>query len=181
LVRIRRPVRISSPPAVVRTRFAGLRRKPLAATVHEVQSRIQPIATAVASSDMATDFGLQSRLTSGVIIMNVTKSSLSFSLIAAGALLASLPVQAAPDCAFVSSVERRIVERANGDVASLRTFVGLTAFVYGVNMIDVRDNLDNWRKAVACHEQVAAAERAAKLAAAQPAAKADEQIVVSQR
>jgi hypothetical protein len=65
----------------------------------------------------------------------------------------------------VSPVERRIVERANGEVDSLRSFVGLTAIVYGVNMVDVRENLDKWRAAVECRAQVAAADEAAGVAA----------------
>ena len=92
--------------------------------------------------------------------MNVVKSPLSSFLVVAGALLACVSAQAAPACGTVTPVERRIVDRANGEVESLRSFVGLTAWVYGINMIDVRDNLDKWRAAVECHAQVAAAERA---------------------
>ena len=112
--------------------------------------------------------------------MNVIKSTLSSSFIAAGAVLSSMPAQAAPECGRVTPVERRIVERANGDVAALRSFVGMTAIIYGINMVDVRDNLDKWRAAVECRNQVAAAERAAQTAEARPAAKADD-LQVSQR
>jgi hypothetical protein len=114
--------------------------------------------------------------------MNVVKSTLSSSIVLAGALLACVSAQAAPACGAVSSVERRIVDRANGEVESLRSFVGLTAIVYGINMIDVRDNLDKWRAAVECRAQVAAAERAARLAeAADAPAAAEATVVVSQR
>ncbi|HEY9029227.1 MAG TPA: hypothetical protein VIP05_33385 [Burkholderiaceae bacterium] len=98
--------------------------------------------------------------------MNVVKSPLSSFLVVAGALLACVSAQAAPTCASVTPVERRIVERANGEIESLRSFVNLTNIAYGINMIDVRDHLDQWRTAVECHNQVAAAERAAALAAA---------------
>jgi len=97
--------------------------------------------------------------------MNVVKSLLSSSFVLAGTVLACAPAWAAPACGGVSPVERRIVERANGDVESLRSFVGLTAIVYGVNMIDVRDHLDEWRNAVECRAQVAAAQQAARVAA----------------
>jgi len=112
--------------------------------------------------------------------MNVIKSILSSSFVAAGAVLASMPAQAAPDCGSVSPAERRIVEHANGDVGVLRAFVDRTAIIYGLNMVDVRDNMDKWRATLVCREQVAAAERAAQTAAAQPAGKADA-VVVSQR
>ena len=76
------------------------------------------------------------------------------------ALCVALPmfVQAAPtSCASVSPVAQRIVQRAEGDVDSLRTFVRTTAIVHGVNMVDVRENLDAWRAAVECRRQMAAA------------------------
>jgi len=117
---------------------------------------------------MATDFGLQSRSTSGVIIMNVFKSSLSSSLIAAGTVLASLPAQAASDCGSISPAAIRVVEHATGDVGVLRAYIDRTAIIHGLNMIDVRDNLDAWRKTLVCRAEVAAAERAAQTAAAQP-------------
>lgn len=80
------------------------------------------------------------------------------------ALCVALPIfaQAAPSsCASVSPVAQRIVQRAEGDVDSLRTFVRTTAIVHGVNMVDVRENLDNWRAAVECRRQMAAAGSAA--------------------
>jgi len=104
--------------------------------------------------------------------MNVAKTSLSSFIVLAAGLLACASATAAPACGAVSPVERRIVERANGEVESLRSFVGLTAIVYGVNMVDVRENLDKWRAAVECRAQVAAAEQAARVAADQRAADA---------
>jgi len=101
--------------------------------------------------------------------MNVVKSLLSSALV----LLTVGSAQAAPTCVTVTPVERRIVERANGEVESLRSFVNLTSIVYGINMIDVRDHLDEWRAAVDCHNQVAAAERAARLAAEDQATRAE--------
>ncbi len=103
--------------------------------------------------------------------MNVVKTTLSSSLVLAGVLLACVSAQAAPTCASVTPVERRIVERANGEVDSLRSFVNLTNITYGVNMNDVRDHLDQWRAAVDCHNQVAAAERAERMAAEERAAR----------
>ena len=118
--------------------------------------------------------------------MNLFKQSLPVVLVFGGSVLACVSAQAAPqDCASVSPVERRIVERASGDdVASLRSFVGLTAIVYGINMIDVRENLDKWRAAVECRKQVAAAEQAAHAAVArqdEPAGDVAAPVVVSQR
>ncbi len=100
--------------------------------------------------------------------MNVLKITLSSALLA-GATLACLSAQAAPACASVSPMERRIVERANGDVDTLRNFVVRTSVPAGVNMYDVRVHLDQWRAAIDCQAQVAATEHAAAVAAAQPA------------
>ena len=104
--------------------------------------------------------------------MNVVKNPVSSCLLVAGTLLACVSAQAAPACGAVSPVERRIVERANGEVESLRSFANLTNIVYGVNMIDVRENLDKWRAAVECRAKVAAAEEAARVAADEHAADA---------
>jgi hypothetical protein len=96
--------------------------------------------------------------------MNVLKSTLSSALVLAGTVLVCASAQAAPACASVSQIERRIVERADAagddDVAPLRNFVGRTSITTHVNMVDVRLHLDNWRTAVACQRQVAAAEQA---------------------
>ena len=89
--------------------------------------------------------------------------------IAAPALLclSGLAHAAPATCAAVSPVAQRIVQRAEGDVESLRTFVRTMAIVHGVNMVDVRENLDAWRAAVECRKQMAAAEQAARPLAAQ--------------
>ena len=114
--------------------------------------------------------------------MIVFKQTLPVLVVLAGSVLACMSAQAAPpSCGAVSSVERRIVERANGDVESLRSFVRLTAIVHGVNMVDVRENLDNWRAAVECRRQVAAAAEQANQAAAVQATPIDTAVVVSQR
>ena len=104
--------------------------------------------------------------------MNVVKSLLSSSIVLAGALLASMSAQAAPACGSVTPVERRIVEHANGDLESLRSYVWRTDIVHHVNMVDVRQHLDQWRAAVDCRNQAAAAEQAARLAADERAAEA---------
>ena len=81
------------------------------------------------------------------------------------ALLAAVPAfvctsgwaqDASPACASVSNIERRIVAHAEGDVASLRSFVNMTAIVHGINMVDVKENLDTWRAAIECRRQVGA-------------------------
>lgn len=114
--------------------------------------------------------------------MNVVKCPLSFSIVVAGAVLASVSAQAAPVCGSVSSVERRIVDHANGDIDSLRGFVWQTAIIHRVNMIDVRKNLDKWRAAIDCRNQAAAAESAAPVTASADApAAAEPTAFVSQR
>jgi len=103
--------------------------------------------------------------------MNVVKSTVSASLIIAGALLAGAPAQAA--CPSVSSVQARIVEHANGDdMDVLRAFVWKTAIVYRINMVDVRNHLDQWRMAVDCRKQAAGDEQAMPVAADAPVADA---------
>jgi hypothetical protein len=101
--------------------------------------------------------------------MTALKSTISSVLFAAGATLACVSAQAAPACGSVSPIERRIVDRAdNGEVDALRAFVRRTSIIYGVDMIDVRDSLDQWRAAIECQKQVAAAEKPAA-----PVAQAD--------
>jgi len=108
--------------------------------------------------------------------MNVVKSTLSSSFIAAAAVLASLPAQAAPACGSVTSIERRIVEHADGDVGVLRAFVDRISIIYGLNMIDVRDNLDQWRATLVCRQQLAA-QGAARTVAARPAGAVGDDLV----
>ena len=89
--------------------------------------------------------------------MNVLKTAFSSAFVLAGALLACGAAQAAPACDSVSRVERLIVERAD-DVDVLRAYVWRTAIIYGIDMIDVRENLDKWRAAVECRRQMAVAD-----------------------
>ena len=88
--------------------------------------------------------------------MNDLKTARCSAIVLAGALLACGSAQAAPPCDSVSRVERLIVERAD-NVDALRAYVWRTAIIYGIDMIDVRENLDKWRAAVECRRQVAAA------------------------
>lgn len=90
--------------------------------------------------------------------MNVLKLTVSSVLALSGSVLVCASAQAAPACASVSPIERRIVERADGDTDALRAFVWRTSRVYGVDMVDVREKLDQWRAAVECRKQVASAD-----------------------
>ena len=92
--------------------------------------------------------------------MNVLKLTVSSVLALAGSVLACASAQAAPACGSVSPIERRIVERADGDADALRAFVWRTSRVYGVDMVDVREKLEQWRAAVECRKQMAAADTA---------------------
>jgi hypothetical protein len=81
-------------------------------------------------------------------------------LFIAGSALACTASQArdaASTCESVTSVQRRIVEKADQGIESLRTFVWMTNIVHGVPMSEVSDSLDAWRAAVACRKQVAQA------------------------
>jgi hypothetical protein len=138
------------------------------ASVRRGHARAQPIATAVATSDFATDFGVLPAIPSQEFVMNVVKSTVSASIIVAGALLGGTSAQAA--CPSISRVQARIVEHANGDVDALRSFVWMTAIIYRINMVDVSNNLDAWRSAVDCRNQAAAAEHVVPVAADAPAA-----------
>ncbi len=65
--------------------------------------------------------------------------------------------QTAAQCKSVTSVQKRIVQRADQGVESLRGFVRTTDIVYHINMVDVRDSLDAWRAALDCQQRVARA------------------------
>lgn len=71
------------------------------------------------------------------------------------------PVQAqetpaqTPTCAPLTSLERRIVAKADQGVPALRRFVWMTHYIYGVDMIDVAESLDKWRANVVCAANVA--------------------------
>jgi len=92
--------------------------------------------------------------------MNVLKLTVPSVLALAGAVLACTCAQAAPACDSVSPIARRIVERADGDVGALRVFVWRIAPIYGVDMVDVSEKLEQWRAAVECRKQMAAADGA---------------------
>ena len=92
--------------------------------------------------------------------MNILKTAISSAFVLAGALLAGGSAQAAPGCDSVSQIERRIVEHADGEVDVLRAFVQRMSWVDGIDMIEVKDNLDKWRAAIECHRQVASAAQA---------------------
>ena len=92
--------------------------------------------------------------------MSIIKSGIPIALCVATAALsctASWAQDTASSCKSVTSVQRRIVERADQGIESLRAFVGMTKFIYGVDMIDVQASLDTWRAAVECQKQVAQA------------------------
>ncbi len=63
-----------------------------------------------------------------------------------------------PACPYVSSIQRRIVEHADQGMDSLRGYVWGTERTFGINMDDVRNNLDSWRAAVQCRKELARAE-----------------------
>lgn len=64
---------------------------------------------------------------------------------------------AATSCAPLTNVQRRIVDKADQGVPALRHFVGMTHFIYGIDMIDVAESLDQWRASAACTTKVAEA------------------------
>ena len=86
--------------------------------------------------------------------MNVLKTAHSSAIALAGVLLACGSAHAAPACDSVSRVERQIVERAD-DIDALRAYVWRTTIIYGIDMVDVRENLEKWQAAVECHKQMA--------------------------
>ena len=102
--------------------------------------------------------------------MSNVQKTFSVALFAAAATLASSAAFARDDanpCPSVTHVQRKLVERADQGIESLRSYVWRTDSVYGVDMTDVRQSLDGWRAAIACQEQVAQA--AAKVEAASKA------------
>ena len=98
--------------------------------------------------------------------MNVPKTARSPAIALAGVLLACGSAHAAPACDPVSRVERLIVERAD-DIDALRAYVWRTSIIYGIDMIDVRENLEKWQAAVECRKQMAAGGADAETAVAQ--------------
>ena len=98
--------------------------------------------------------------------MNVLKTAHSSAIVLAGVLLACGGAHAAPACDSVSRVERAIVDRAD-DIDALRAYVWRTTIIYGIDMIDVRENLEKWQAAVECRKQMAAGGADAETAVAQ--------------
>ena len=89
-----------------------------------------------------------------------TRKTLSIALCLAAATLACTAASAQDDaskCPSVTAIQRRIVERADQGMDSLRSYVRSTAYTFGIEMTDVKESLDNWRAAVVCQERVARA------------------------
>jgi hypothetical protein len=63
----------------------------------------------------------------------------------------------AASCKSVTNLQKRIVERADQGMDSLRSFVRMTNIIHGVGMVDVKESLDDWRSAVECQQRVARA------------------------
>lgn len=92
--------------------------------------------------------------------MSPIKTIFSFAICIAGTLLASTASHAQDAqraCGSVTLLQRRIVERADEGIESLRSFVWTARVVHGIGMEDVRTGLDNWRATVICQKEVAAA------------------------
>ncbi len=103
--------------------------------------------------------------------MSNVQKTFSVALCLAAATLVSSAAFAKDDansCPSVTHVQRKIVERADQGIDSLRSYVWRTNSVYGLGMTDVKQSLDGWRAAIACQEQVAQA--AAKVEVASKAA-----------
>jgi hypothetical protein len=91
-------------------------------------------------------------------MMSNVRKTFSVAFLVAAATLASSAAFARDDanaCPSVTHVQRKIVERADQGMDSLRAYVWLTSRVYGIEMVDVKESLDNWRAAIVCQEQVA--------------------------
>ncbi len=101
--------------------------------------------------------------------MNPIKTFVPFAVCIAGALLASTASQAQDAqraCGSVTSLQKRVVERADQGIESLRSFVWMVRSTHGIDMQDVKTGLDQWRATVTCQKEVAAAEAAADVAKA---------------
>jgi hypothetical protein len=61
---------------------------------------------------------------------------------------------ATASCQPLATLQQRIVDNADQGMDALRRFVWRTKFIYGVDMIDVRESLDAWRARKACARQV---------------------------
>ena len=117
--------------------------------------------------------------------MNFTKILVPVAACIAGTLpcTASQAQDAQSACASVTSLQKRIVERADQGIESLRSFVWTARVVHGIGMEDVQTGLDSWRAAVTCQQQVAAAAAAAQVAGTHATAPEEraEQVVTASR
>jgi hypothetical protein len=57
---------------------------------------------------------------------------------------------AATSCRALSSVHQRIVDKAAEGIDPLRRFAHMTRFIYGIDMFDIAQSLDDWRATAAC-------------------------------
>ena len=92
--------------------------------------------------------------------MSNVQKTFPMALCVAAATLACTAALARDDataCPSVTHVQRKIVERADQGMESLRSYVWRTTIVYGIEMTDVAASMDAWRAAMACQEQVARA------------------------
>ena len=99
--------------------------------------------------------------------MNTINKLVPVAVCIAGTLLASTASQAQDvprDCGSVTSLQRRVVERADQGIEALRSFVWTARVTHGIGMEDVKTGLDTWRATVSCQQEVAAAAAAAALA-----------------
>jgi hypothetical protein len=99
--------------------------------------------------------------------VNPIKTLVPFAACIGGALLASTASQAQDaqrDCGSVTSLQKRVVERADQGIEALRSFVWTARVTHGIDMLDVKTGLDKWRAAVTCQKEVAAAAAAAAVA-----------------
>ena len=99
--------------------------------------------------------------------MSNFQNTFSVAFLVAAATLASGAAFARDDansCPSVTHVQRKIVERADQGMDSLRAYVWLTSRVYGIEMVDVKESLDNWRAAIVCQEQLARADAKVEVA-----------------
>ena len=117
--------------------------------------------------------------------MNPIKTLVPLAVCIAGTLLASTASQAQDAqraCGSVTSLQKRVVERADQGIESLRSFVW-TERVHGIDMHDVKAGLDTWRATVSCQQEVAAAAAAAAVAKAETPAtdESAKQVVAASR
>ena len=99
--------------------------------------------------------------------MNQVKAIIPFAVCIAGTLLACTASQAQDaqrTCGSVTFLQKRIVDRADQGIETLRAFVWSRRGTYGIGMEDDKAGLDTWRAAVVCQKEGAAAAAAAAVA-----------------